>query len=324
VRTRASARQRGSALLAVLWLSAALAAIAFALSTTVRSETERTSTAVDGLRSYYLASGAVYRAAVEMQWSLGANNPMIPKGVPFVDYHFASGDVHVEIIPEAAKLDVNRVPVELLDRVLLALGVDPERAQEVAEAIDDWRRPATDGPLDGYYLSLTPSFKARHASLEETEELLLVKGVTPDLFYGTYIPAEGEVRPGAPRLVRRTGLADCLSVYGAPDRVDANTADPAVMAALGVSPYAITALLERRQVLPALTQDQLGGLLESFGADASHLRIGGNSMFTLRATARLRLENGQFSDLRRSVAAQVKYFPNGFHILRWYNTAWSN
>jgi type II secretory pathway component PulK len=59
--TRAKPR-RGSALLAVLWLSAALAAIAFAMSTTVRGETERTSTAVDGLRAYYLAASAFDRA----------------------------------------------------------------------------------------------------------------------------------------------------------------------------------------------------------------------------------------------------------------------
>ena len=60
---------RGSALLAVLWLSAALAAIAFSLSTTVRGEIERTSTAMDGLRSYYIAAGAVERAAIEVLWS---------------------------------------------------------------------------------------------------------------------------------------------------------------------------------------------------------------------------------------------------------------
>ena len=40
--------------------------------------------------------------------------------------------------------------------------------------------------FDQYYLSLTPSFRARHASFEEIEELLVVKGMTPDLYYGTY------------------------------------------------------------------------------------------------------------------------------------------
>src|SRR5258708_7155895 len=46
-------RQQGSALLAVLWLTAALAAISLTLATTVRGETERMSTAEDGLRAYY-------------------------------------------------------------------------------------------------------------------------------------------------------------------------------------------------------------------------------------------------------------------------------
>src|SRR6266481_5686010 len=59
---------RGSALLAVLWLSLALSAIAFSLASTVQGETERTSTAVDGLRSYYLASGAIERAILYIEW----------------------------------------------------------------------------------------------------------------------------------------------------------------------------------------------------------------------------------------------------------------
>src|ERR1035438_195821 len=55
----ACSNRRGSALLAVLWLTAALSAIAFSVATTVRSETERTSTAIDSVRAYYLATGAI-------------------------------------------------------------------------------------------------------------------------------------------------------------------------------------------------------------------------------------------------------------------------
>src|SRR5437879_8039148 len=60
--------QTGSALLAVLWLSLALSAIAFSLASTVQGETERTATAVDGLRSYYLATGAIERAILYIKW----------------------------------------------------------------------------------------------------------------------------------------------------------------------------------------------------------------------------------------------------------------
>ncbi len=324
--TTSSPRARGSALLAVLWLSAALAAIAFSLSTTVLSETDRTSTAVDGLRCYYLAAGAIQRCSLELLWAV--NNPnqrRIPRGATAVDYVFPSGNVRVEIVPETARLNVNFIAVPDLNRLLAALGVDPDRAREIAAAIDDWRRPSlVNSPFDSYYLSLTPSFRARHTSLQEIEELLLVKGVTPDLFYGTYVPSpNGE----GPRLTARGGLVDCLSVYGARDQVDANTAAPAVLAAVGLTPYAISALVERRRVAP-LTAQQLFPFLQSIDAPLGRLRVEGNSIATLRATARLRLENGQLGDLKRTVAAQVKFMPIGtdppIHILRWYDMAWSN
>ncbi|MEI9976510.1 MAG: hypothetical protein WDO73_33315 [Ignavibacteriota bacterium] len=59
----------GSALIAVLWLSAALSAIAFAMSVTVRGETSRTATSMDELRTYYLASAGVDKASMELLWT---------------------------------------------------------------------------------------------------------------------------------------------------------------------------------------------------------------------------------------------------------------
>jgi general secretion pathway protein K len=322
--------KRGSALLAVLWLSAALAAIAFSLSSTVRGETERTSTAVDGLRSYYLASGAIERASLELLWSVtNPNKRKIPQGSTVVDYNFPSGAARVEIIPEAAKLDVNKVLPEELFRLVVALGIEPQRAQEITLGIVDWRSPLAEGgsAVDQYYLSLAPSFRARHASIEEIEELLLVKGVTPDIFYGTYVPAPDAELGGGPRLLPRAGLADCLSVFGSTMQVDANTAAPAVLAAIGLAPFAINALVERRRIAP-FAEQQLHSFVQSLGVSTNRLRVEGHSIVTMRATARLRLANGQLSDLKRTVGAQVKYMPPGYdspiHILRWYDTAWSN
>ncbi|HEY1185359.1 MAG TPA: hypothetical protein VGE89_14305, partial [Bryobacteraceae bacterium] len=167
--------RRGSALLAVLWLSAALAAIGFSLATTIHGETERTSTALDGLRSYYLAAAGIDRAAVEVLW--GIQNPAastIPQGATQVTYHFASGDVRVEFIPEAAKLNVNRASLEDLTRLGMALGLDEAQADALAHSIDQARTGAA-GPPD---LTQGPSFPPSAASLQEIEELLSVPGVT--------------------------------------------------------------------------------------------------------------------------------------------------
>jgi len=325
--TNRRSTNRGTALLAVLWLSAALAAIAFAMSVTVRGETDRTATAVDDLRSYYLASAGVEKAAMELLWSAayGTGKRLIPKGSASIDYDFPSGIAHVEIIPETAKIDVNKTSLGDLVKLLIALGVEPERAVEIGEAIFDWRSPAASGgALDSYYLSLTPSFQPPHASLEEIEELLLVKGVTPDLFYGTWAPAAAG--PAAGRLVWHAGLIDCLTVYGTDDpRVDVNTAEPAVMAAVGVEPAAIEAIVEHRMAFP--NDEHMLEFANSVGA-GGRLRAEGNAMVTFRSTARLRLSNGQLSDMRRTVGAQVKFMvfgsPTPYDVLRWYDTAWSN
>lgn len=274
------------------------------------------------------------RCLLELLWSITyPNQRVIPKGSTVLNYTFPSGEVMVELIPEAARLNVNTAPPEELMRLMLALGIAPAKAGELVEAIDDWRRPGSGG-FDSYYLSLTPSFQSPHASFQEIEELLLVKGVTPDIFYGTYVPvSEGEAdtgvdgEPAGRRLVPRGGLMECLSVYGSKDRVDANTAPPAVLAAVGVNPYAISALVQRRRQA-ALSNQQLGELMSSLGADGARLRVEGNSMLTIRAMARLRLPNGGLSDLKRSVSAVIKYMPPGsdssVHVVRWYDTAWSN
>ena len=317
---------RGSALLAVLWLSAALAAIAFSLANTVRGETERTSSSVDGLRTYYLATAAVQRALIYMQWA-----PLFPErrfylpDQPVMRFSFPDGDAAVEVIPETAKLNINTSPAEDLFRLLVALGTDPGQAREIVLAIVDWRTPGpAEGTLmDGYYLAQIPSFRARHASLQEVEELLFVRGITPDLFYGTYDPAPAGQE--GPRLIPRGGLRDCVSVFGATDRFDINTAAPAVLAAVGVPPDILVNILQRRRVAP-FTQQDLGSAGPP-GPWSGRLRVGGNSMFTLRATARLRLANGQLSDLRRTVGALVKMKPKKsdapYHILRWYDSLWS-
>lgn len=146
-RNRRPSARRGSALLAVLWLSAALATIGFSLASTVHGETDRMSTALDGLRSYYLAAAGIDRASVEVLW--GLQNPgarSIPLGATKVVYHFASGDVRVELIPETSKLNVNRATLEDLTRLGMALGLDDVAADALARAILQARSSAAGGP----------------------------------------------------------------------------------------------------------------------------------------------------------------------------------
>jgi len=84
---------------------------------------------------------------------------------------------------------------------------------------------------------------------------------------------------------------------------------------------------EQRQAAP-LTMDRLGQMAPVLGPAAQFLTLETKSTFTIRATARVRLPNGQLSDMKRTVAAQIKFLPYGYqerlHVLRWYDTTWSN
>jgi general secretion pathway protein K len=324
-RSRGAGKRRGSALLAVMWLSAALAAVGFSVSSTVRAETDRVATSADGLRAAYLASGALERAIQWMVWGAGYRKPdgsamFWEPNQPRMNMSFPSGAAVVEVIPESAKLNINTATPDDLYRVAFAVTGDAARAADIAGGIVDWRSPpGAASSYDQYYFGISPTFRARHASFQEIEELLLVRGMTPEMFYGNYTAdADG-------RLYAHGGLRDCLSVWGSTGPFDANTASPALMEAMGVAPDAVAALLAQRQISP-------------FGSIADVIRItpyvgrlivgGGRTIYTLRATARLRRSDGLLSDVVRTASATVKLLdprrnPYPAVVLRSYDDAWS-
>lgn len=304
--------RKGAALISVLWLTAVLVAIAFGVSITVRGEIDRATTLSEGIRCQFLARGAMGRFFLDYQ-QLGKR---IFSAGPVYRYSFPEGEAVVELVPEASKLNVNTLPAEDLTRLLLALGTMPDQAEAITAAIVDWRMSPMSGqtsPFDAGYLERGPTFLPRHASIQDGEELLLVRGVTRELYYGSL------QRNAAGELVPRGGLKDCLSVYGSNVGVDAQSANPAVMMALGIPPEGVARILEMRRATPRFVPEQWSLLRESLGPAAGRLSLGGRSMYTLRATARLR-SGGGLSDTRRSVAALIKFEPKPqvpYHLLRW-------
>jgi len=99
--------------------------------------------------------------------------------------------------------------------------LDPEEVKNIVDAIKDWIDPDNDitdfGAEDSYYRALETPYPCKNAPFEFLEELLLVRGVTKELFYGT------EERPG---------ISPYLSTYGDDGKININTAAPLVLRAL--------------------------------------------------------------------------------------------
>ena len=93
---------------------------------------------------------------------------------------------------ECAKLAVNAAKAEELQRL-------PDFPPEVAASIVDWRdsddRASGDGAEVEYYAQLDPPYRPRNAPFETVRELLMVRGVTPELLLGEDTNANGLLDP---------------------------------------------------------------------------------------------------------------------------------
>ena len=103
----------------------------------------------------------------------------------------------------------------------------PNMTEEIADAVIDWmdsddsQRPS--GAESAYYGGLTPPYQAKNGPLATVAELLLVKGVTPQLLFGNDRNRNGKQDPGeADGNDFDRGWSEYLTVYGRELDVDIN------------------------------------------------------------------------------------------------------
>lgn len=107
------------------------------------------------------------------------------------------------ITDESAKLNLNTATFDqLLILVQAALGEEHEAdPREIVAAIFDWRDPDANpqseaGDTEGtYYEDLDKPYQIKNGPFDTVEELLLVKGVTPQLMYGEDFDRNGLLTP---------------------------------------------------------------------------------------------------------------------------------
>lgn len=128
------------------------------------------------------------------------------------------------VIDEGGKFNVNAlIELDKTGQVLHdSLMKLPNMTEDVADAIVDWVDADDDARASGaessYYQSLGGPYKAKNGPLNSLDELLLVKGVTPELLYGGDRNRNGVHDQGEPDGTR--GWSDFLTVYGRELNVD--------------------------------------------------------------------------------------------------------
>lgn len=199
------------------------------------------------------------------------------------------------------------------------LSVDPSDGDIIVDSILDWIGPGELTRLNGaksdYYMSLSPPYRAKDAPMDRVDELLLVRGVTPELFQGTPATDKDPAQPGLAELFTTTSSGT----------VNVNTASPMVLQAwLGLNEVQVQAVLARRDGADGIpgTDDDLPfhNISEFFATvgslDAATLQAAQglvaveSSFFTIKST-------GEVGGVKHTILATVHRDNGNIEIVMW-------
>ncbi|NLG59371.1 MAG: general secretion pathway protein GspK [Gammaproteobacteria bacterium] len=278
-------RQRGAALLLVLWLIVLLTALvgAFALSARIEHIQAR-------VLSHGVVGEQAARAGLEYAlMRLGDADPQtrwIADGRVY-QWDFNGVPVHLRVVDETGKIDLNVAGRELLAGLMEVLGTDPPEAGRLADAIIDWRDPDDLGQVAGaaedrQYAAAGLPYAAKNAPFEAVSELQLVLGMPPGL-----------AARMAPHVTVHTGRA----------LPDSSYASSIVLQAAGIDPGPVIAA---RQV-------------EGAGPDIAMAGAAGTGTYSIESRARL--PDGRESVLRAVLRAGGTLPGAAYTTLRWQEGA---
>ncbi len=210
-------RQRGFALLIVLWSMALLALLLTQVTATGRSETQLADNLRRAIVLQNAADGAVHEAIFHLidpapatRWAAdGALRRLAP--LPGV------AAVELRIDDEAGKVNPNTAPAEFLVFLLRAAGATADAAASIALAMDEWRQASGEdlgtGPKAQRYRQAGLSYAPPSARFQALDEIGLVLGMTPKLLAALRphltLDSDGVVDPRAadPVVLRALELA---------------------------------------------------------------------------------------------------------------------
>lgn len=244
--------QRGMALLVTLMILTLLVAVTIQYHKTTWQKYVAAYNHKTATQGKMIAGSALQIGIALLQYDGAANStdslldPWAVVKDEDVQGFFPDATMHLEVIDLAGRLQINSLVQttagagkkgvlsatkssenqtrEILRRLLLsghfAIGGELQ-VQQLLDALVDWLdaddQESDQGAENSYYRSLTPSYSCRNGPVEYIEELLLVKGMTPELLFGT---------------ATTEGLAAYLTVFGEDGKININTAPRLLLASL--------------------------------------------------------------------------------------------
>lgn len=251
---------RGIALLITISITTILVAAALEYNRKARFAVISTAAARDRLTLSYMASSGVHIAmallvkdksesnfdSLQEDWANPEKIDEMLQEIPF-----EAGKLSVTITDELSKIQVNALvkfpdsrqfngsQVMLWDRFLRYIRSEEEFTDDsdpvaIVNSVKDWLDSGDDeattglsGAESSYYEDLDPPYASRNGPIQDLNELLLIKGITPRIYNGS------EEAPGLASFMTVHGMTlGAGTSFSWPGRININTADVPVLAAL--------------------------------------------------------------------------------------------
>ena len=278
-----ASRQRGVALLLVLWACTLLAILLGGYAALARTEGLQARYQFAQTQAHYAAEAGIMRAFYGLQDPINKNR-WIDDGRVY-SLAFDGATIKISAIGENGKVDLNAATPDVLQALFQAAGAPPADAKSLAANVVDWRSaPLMATDLDkrrAVYAAAGHDYGPRNGPFVSIEELQMVLGMTPALY---------------------RVIAPDITIWSGNPSPDPNTAPPLALAAIpGMTPQQEAVVYASRQRIaidPSMVLNN--AVTHSIRSEAT---LADGTRAVLRATMRLQ-QGGQ-------VGAQP------FAVLRW-------
>ncbi len=189
----------GVTLLLVLWVLVLLTVIAAEFCRAMRTEVNIVRNDKETTQAYYAAVGGFNLAVSKIVDTIARPTPLAAvtdSGEETIDWRINSdmppisigdGIAQVRIDNEAGRVNINLADQPLLRMMLAGFDLNEDEKSIIVSSILDWRDADDLHRLNGaeneYYQSLPEPYLCKNGDFDAIEELLLVRGVTPELFH---------------------------------------------------------------------------------------------------------------------------------------------
>lgn len=284
----ASTSENGFVLIAVLWIVAALSALATIFALYLSNSAQALAVNDVGLQAEAAVSGSLELTAYQLFLTADSARPLQGS----FQYRLDNADIRVSFASESARIDLNLAPKNLMANLLSTLGADQEEAERLADRIVGWRTPPkADAAEDevSLYRAAGLNYSPRQAPFAHANELALVLGL-PQALVDRALPF--------------------VTVFSGLPKINALVAPPEVIAALpGMTPSGLQEFLRER---PALPRD-MAAIAAALGPAQTGATIEKSDAFRILTT--VRFDNGRQTS--SEVVIRLGDEKNPYRVLSW-------